>query len=58
MARLEAAVGLWVMSHLSTIPLGAQPTRNQPIYRALGCLPRGSRPTLFLAVSASLVSKP
>jgi hypothetical protein len=45
------------MSHLSTVPLRAHLSENQPIYRALGCLPIGSRPTLFLAVLASLVSK-
>jgi hypothetical protein len=45
------------MSHLSLIPYGAHPTRNQPVYRGLGCLPTASRPALFLAVSASVVSK-
>ena len=48
----------WVMSHLSTIPLGIHPTGYPPIYRGLGCLPTGSCPALFLAVSASLVSNP
>jgi hypothetical protein len=46
------------MSHLGTIPLGAHPSGNQPIYPGLGCLPTGSRPALFLVVSASPVSKP
>jgi hypothetical protein len=46
------------MSHLSTIPPGAHPAQNQPFYRGLGYLPTGSRPAVFLAVSASLVSKP
>jgi hypothetical protein len=58
MAGLDAAVGLWVMSHLSAVPNGAHPTRNQPVYRRLGRFPTGCRPALFLAVSASLVSKP
>jgi hypothetical protein len=39
------------MSHLSTIPHSAHPARNQPIYRGLDCLPTGSHPALFLAVS-------
>jgi hypothetical protein len=46
------------MSHLSTIPLGPQPSGTRPIYPGLGRFPTGSRPTLFLAVLASLVSKP
>jgi hypothetical protein len=37
---------------------GCSPVPNQPIYRGRGCLPTGSRPALFRAVSASLVSKP
>jgi hypothetical protein len=45
------------MSHLITVPLGAHPSGNQPICRGLGVIPTGSRPALFLAVSASLVSK-
>jgi hypothetical protein len=45
-------------SHLSAVPWSSHPPRNQPVYRALGCFPTGSRPALFLAVSASLVSKP
>jgi hypothetical protein len=44
------------MSHLSTVPLGCSPGRNQRIYLELGRFPTGSRPVLFLAVSASLVS--
>jgi hypothetical protein len=47
---------LWVMSHLSTVPLGAHPSRNQPSTGSLGRLPTGGRPALFLIVSASLVS--
>jgi hypothetical protein len=46
-----------LMSHLSLVPYGAHPTRNQPVYRGLGCLPTAGRPALFLAVSASVVSK-
>jgi hypothetical protein len=36
------------MSHLSTVPLGAHPSRNQPIYRGVAYYPTGSRSTLFL----------
>jgi hypothetical protein len=37
---------------------GSPAVRNAAIHPGLGRLPTGSRPTLFLAVSASPVSKP
>jgi hypothetical protein len=46
------------MSHLNIIPRCAHPSGNQPSTGALAALPTGRRPALFLAVSASLVSKP
>ena len=52
-----AASSRWVMSHLRLIPLGAHPSRtgHPP---GPWAITHGSRSTLFLAVSASLVSKP
>jgi hypothetical protein len=46
------------MSHLSIIPLCAHPSETSHLPGALAALPTGRRPALFLAVSASLVSKP
>ena len=41
---------------LSTIPWGARPSGTSKATGGLGCFPTGSRPTLFLALSASVVS--
>jgi hypothetical protein len=47
---------LWVMSHLSRVLLGALLSGTSPSTGALSAY-AGSRPALFLAVSARLVSK-
>jgi hypothetical protein len=49
---------LWGYESFERRSVGAQPTRNQPIYWDLGVVPTGSRPGLFPPVSAGLVSKP
>ena len=52
MARLDAAVGLWVMSHSSAIPLRAHPSETS-LSAGTWVLTDGvSRPALFLAVSS------
>jgi hypothetical protein len=53
-AHAQAPLGYESFEHHSA---ACSSVRNQRIYRDVGCLPTGSRPALFLAVSASLVSK-
>jgi hypothetical protein len=47
--EVGAAAGfpLWVMSHLSSIPLRAHPSANQPIYRDRGCFLQAAVPPCF-----------
>jgi hypothetical protein len=51
----QALLGYESFEHRSA---GCSPVQKRSIHPGLGRLPTGSRPTLFLAVSASLVSKP
>jgi hypothetical protein len=42
--RATGRTNLWVMSHLSTIPLGCSPVQNEPIYRCLATYPQAAVP--------------
>jgi hypothetical protein len=52
--RQKQSLGYESFEHHSA---GCSPVPKSAIYRGLGWLPTGGRPTLFLAISASLVSK-